>query len=339
MAQVTRKSNLRSAKSRLSGDDCWDRRQSDSYFPPREDDQSLKMTCIQDYIRMARPDRWTQSVFLFPGALLGSVYSNEAFTITGLGWLVLAIVSTCLVASSNYTLNEWLDKEYDSKHRSKMYRPAAMGRIGRVGTYTQWLLLAIMGLSVGAMIGGWFFLATSLMFIQGILYNIKPLRTKEIVYLDVVTESVNSPIRFLQGWFAVQCQTMPATAILLAFWIFGAYVVTLKRLAELRHLGFAQARSYRRSFRHYTEQRLITLSMFFGVSFGMTATFAILQEFQEFMLLLPVLAAILTVCVYLSMQPDSLLQRPERLYRSYLLGMLLLLVICLAVCCVLGFRS
>ena len=34
------------------------------------------------------------------------------------------------------------------------------------------------------------------------MYNVKPFRFKDIVYLDVIIESLNNPIRFL-GWFIV----------------------------------------------------------------------------------------------------------------------------------------
>ena len=38
---------------------------------------------------------------------------------------------------------------------------------------------------------------------MGILYNVKPVRTKDIPVLDVLSESVNNAIRLLTGWFAV----------------------------------------------------------------------------------------------------------------------------------------
>ncbi len=38
---------------------------------------------------------------------------------------------------------------------------------------------------------------------MGVLYNVKPFRTKDIAYLDVLSESINNAIRLLLGWFFV----------------------------------------------------------------------------------------------------------------------------------------
>ena len=36
---------------------------------------------------------------------------------------------------------------------------------------------------------------------MGCLYNIPPIRTKDHAYVDVLSESINNPIRFLVGWY------------------------------------------------------------------------------------------------------------------------------------------
>ena len=44
---------------------------------------------------------------------------------------------------------------------------------------------------------------------MGPVYNVPPIRTKEIPYVDVITESFNNPIRLLLGWFAVTAGRIP----------------------------------------------------------------------------------------------------------------------------------
>ena len=34
-------------------------------------------------------------------------------------------------------------------------------------------------------------------------YNLPGVRTKDLTYLDVATEAMNLPLRFLMGWFAL----------------------------------------------------------------------------------------------------------------------------------------
>jgi hypothetical protein len=36
--------------------------------------------------------------------------------------------------------------------------------------------------------------------LQGIVYNVRPLRTKDKPYLDVISESINNPLRLTIGW-------------------------------------------------------------------------------------------------------------------------------------------
>ena len=65
---------------------------------------------------------------MLPGAALAFVLTDEVAP-APVGWLLLGIVSTCLIASANYTINEWLDAPFDRHHPVKRHRPSAAGRI------------------------------------------------------------------------------------------------------------------------------------------------------------------------------------------------------------------
>ncbi len=54
-----------------------------------------------------------------------------------------------------------------------------------------------------------FTLTAIALWIMGCVYNIPPLRTKDQVYLDVLTESVNNPLRMLLGWYMVTSVLVP----------------------------------------------------------------------------------------------------------------------------------
>ena len=71
----------------------------------------------------------------------------------------------------------------------------------------------------------------------GILYNIRPIRLKNIPYIDVISESFNNPVRFLIGWFVVVKSEFPSVLILLATWSIGAVLMTAKRYDELKFCG------------------------------------------------------------------------------------------------------
>ena len=61
----------------------------------------------------------------------------------------MGFVLTCLVASANYTINEWLDAEFDRHHPLKRTRPAARGRWSASHVLIEYVVLAAAGLCTG----------------------------------------------------------------------------------------------------------------------------------------------------------------------------------------------
>ena len=56
----------------------------------------------------------------------------------------------------------------------------------------------------------------------GIIYNVPPFRTKDIPYLDVLSESLNNPLRFILGWHMI-IDSFPPSSILISYWMGGAF--------------------------------------------------------------------------------------------------------------------
>jgi 4-hydroxybenzoate polyprenyltransferase len=99
----------------------------------------------------------------------------------------------------------------------------------------------------------------------GLIYNVKPFRTKDIPFIDVYWESLNAPVRVVAGWHAVQADTFPSISLILGFYFAGVFLMTSKRASELKVLSSNNESSpakYRRVFEVYTESRLIALLIF-----------------------------------------------------------------------------
>src|SRR4051812_30642106 len=60
-------------------------------------------------LAIARPDHWFKNVFMALGVVLAYFCHPEVFDLGAFGLIVWAVVTTCLIASSNYVLNEILD--------------------------------------------------------------------------------------------------------------------------------------------------------------------------------------------------------------------------------------
>src|SRR5699024_5016935 len=105
----------------------------------------------------------------------------------------------------------------------------------RVVTLEYGVLLAV-GLMLAARVNPTFLVVSVLFACSGVTYNIKPFRTKDRVYLDVLTESLNNPLRLLLGWAMVDGTTLPPASLILSFWFGGAFLMNSKRLAEYRDI-------------------------------------------------------------------------------------------------------
>ena len=111
-----------------------------------------------------------------------------------------------------------------------------------------------------------FFFMSLWLWIMGILYNVKPIRTKDIPVLDVLSESINNAVRLLMGWFIVSQYTIPQSSLLLGYWMAGAFLMSTKRFSEYRMINDKNlAASHRRSFKYYTEESLLIGSLFYAM--------------------------------------------------------------------------
>ena len=202
----------------------------------------------------------------FPvGSLLALAAQRSFGGWSDVGAILLAFIVSGLVSSVNYAVNEVLDAPFDASHPTKRERPIPSGRI-RVGP----LLVLTAAVALVAFGLCWWLLpgpvlhGVGALFLAGLVYNLPPIRLKDRPYLDVVTEALTNPIRLTIGWHAVAAASPPAL-LLVAVWTFGAFLMTGKRLAELRLLGDVAAR-YRPTFRAYSVPGLFVVQLAYAAA-------------------------------------------------------------------------
>jgi 4-hydroxybenzoate polyprenyltransferase len=279
--------------------------------------ESRPRSGIWPYIQIARIDHWFKNAFMLLGVLLAVFYQPEIISWSSAWDLLVAVVATCLVASSNYTLNEVLDGPSDRLHPVKRNRPVPAGRIRPALAYAQWIVLAIAGFALASTLNVYFLGSAIWLWVMGVAYNVPPLRTKEWPYVDVLSESINNPIRLFLGWFALITSTVPPISLVIAYWMVGAFFMGVKRYAEYRHINNpAIAAAYRRSFAHYTEERLLVSLLFYATSCGLFAGIFIVRYHLELILFTPFAAGMFAYYLHIGMLPDSPAQNPEKLYRQ-----------------------
>ena len=274
---------------------------------------------VSDYVSLARPSHWIKHIFIVPGVVLAVLLQEQTTTVAWVP-IVLGFVSASLLASANYVLNEWLDQHSDRYHPEKRDRPAASMQTSRTIVMLEYIGLLVLGgvlaLQVSAM-----FAWTSVLFVfAGIAYNVPPLRTKDHAYLDVITESFNNPLRLTLGWAMVETNALPPSSLLVGYWMGGAFLMTVKRLAEFRTVvaiaGHDDLYRYRRSFRGYSEKTLLVSALLYSLLSSFFIGIFVLKYRIEYLLAVPVLALLFSVYFMLGLEDRSAAQAPERLFRE-----------------------
>ena len=278
---------------------------------------------LRAHIAIARLDHSIKNLFVLPGIIVPLSVDPALFNLQLVRTLVLAFVAITLVACSNYVINEVLDAPYDRLHPIKKNRPAARGLVSVPLAYVQWLLMMAAGIAIGLTISKMFALMALILWIMGCVYNFPPIRTKDVPYLDVLTESINNPLRMLLGWYAVTSLLIPPISLLIAYWMIGCYFMALKRFSELTELqrvgDRSLAGSYRASFKRYTSESLLVSVLFYASTAMLFLGAFIIRYRIELILGFPFVAFTMAIYLKLSFKPESAVQNPEKLYREPLL--------------------
>jgi decaprenyl-phosphate phosphoribosyltransferase len=276
---------------------------------------------LKPYLSIARPDHWIKNGFMIPGSALAiALYADELThrSIAGqFSIIALAFVAACLLASANYTINEWLDAESDRHHPTKFNRPAPLRKLDPRIVYAQYAGLAVTGLALALAINTRFFLFSVVLLVMGIVYNAPPIRSKDMAYIDVLSESLNNPIRLLLGWSALLPTELPPVSIVICYWMGGAYLMTVKRYAEYRLIGNADmAARYRRSFAHYSETKLLVSALFYAINAAFFLGIFLIKYRFEYLVSFPMFALLFSWYLALAMKTQASEMNPERLYQE-----------------------
>ncbi len=293
---------------------------------------------IKEYIKIARPDHWFKNGFMVLGIVIAFFIEPTLLKTNWYLTLVIAISLTCLISSSNYVINEILDAPRDKLHPVKKNRPIPMGRVSIPIAYIEWLFLAVVGLGIAYAVNLSFFLSALALWIMGLLYNLPPIRTKDIPYIDVLSESINNPLRLFLGWFALIPDRIPPISLVIAYWMAGAFFMGTKRLAEYRMINNSEiSGNYRASFQYYDETKL-TLSIFlYSIICSFFFGIFLIRYHLELILCFPLFAGFFAYYLKIGFRPNSPVQNPERLYKET--GLMILLTICFIVFVLLLFIS
>src|ERR1700689_3497703 len=78
---------------------------------------------LRDYLALARFDHFTKHIFIVPGIVLAYLLRGRPphFPVAQ---VILGFITASCIASANYVINEYLDREFDKYHPTKSRRRA-----------------------------------------------------------------------------------------------------------------------------------------------------------------------------------------------------------------------
>jgi len=210
-----------------------------------------------------------------------------------------------------------LDAPFDALHPTKCQRPTPAGRVHIKWAYVQWIALMLIGLAFASFVSQALVIVLLWLWVMGCIYNIPPVRAKDIPYIDVLVESINNPIRLLIGWYIVSPPFQMPASLMISYWMIGAYLMAIKRFAEMRDISRnISARQYRKSFAYYTEQNLLVSIMFYASSSMLFFGAFVMRYRLELILSFPLIAFIMALYLNLAFKEDGGAQAPEKLWKE-----------------------
>jgi len=211
-------------------------------------------------LKASRPRQWLKNAAVFTTILFtGQLFEPKLFWAT-----VWAFIAFCLLASSNYIVNDILDKEADRKHPFKKLRPVASGALPVTTAIVASFVLLFVGFSIAIRLGRAFFILTLVFVTLQYSYS---LVFKKIPVVDILTITAGYVLRVYAG--------EAATGYHISIWLslaalsLALFLAIGKRRAELTLIqGYEGVvpRDTRQSLSRYSEKLLDTYTAMFANS-------------------------------------------------------------------------
>ena len=196
-------------------------------------------------VKQLRPKQWAKNVFLFPAL----IFSGQFLELASISAALVGFAAFCLLSSTGYVLNDWLDREADKKHPTKQRRPIASGALPLPVAAALMALCLIGGVALSLALSPTFLLIACVYLATTLSYSFY---FKHAVILDVLFLSSGFVWRAIAGAVAINVHVSPWLLLCTVF--LALFVGFNKRRAELLKVGAHTGT--RRNLAEYSPQML-----------------------------------------------------------------------------------
>jgi len=189
-----------------------------------------------------RPKQWIKNFFIFAALIFSQNLHNFYFLFK----VVLAFAVFCVLAGSQYILNDVADLEQDKSHPQKKNRPIASGRLDPDFARGMAYKLVAGALVLALILGYNFCITAAAYFLLTLTYSLK---LKNIVILDVMAIAIGFVLRVVAG--AVVINVEISSWILICTVLLALFLALNKRRHELVLLE-ENAGEHRRILKEYS---------------------------------------------------------------------------------------
>ena len=179
-------------------------------------------------LKQLRPKQWAKQVFLFAAIVFSRKFLDPVAVIQ----VLTGVASFCLLSSSGYILNDYLDREADRSHPKKKFRPIASGALPVPTAMALLLVCLVGGFAIAATLGNAFLAIAVLYLATTQSYSFY---FKHKVILDVMFLASGFVWRAVAGALAIGVAVSPWLFLCTAF--VALFLGFNKRRAELIQLG------------------------------------------------------------------------------------------------------
>ena len=175
---------------------------------------------LRGHLAIMRVDHWFKNVFIIPGAVAAWGHGSHASRAQYSGARRTRACVGLLGCIEQLRDQRSVGRAVRSESSSKIRASRAFGEGERPARLRP--MAAAHGRRGWARVPDFRALCRYTVFVlwvMGCIYNIRPIRSKDLPYIDVLSEAVNNPLRMLAGWFIVGTASVAPGSLLLSYWM------------------------------------------------------------------------------------------------------------------------